>query len=88
MSSKNKNMTALEALELIFDHDSEIEEDVSEAGNSIEVNSESEDSDCEPKDGNASHISPSKTFTSKYCEIQLSSSPSKHQGKLCAENVK
>ena len=62
MSSRNKKVTALEALELIFDHDSEIEEVVSEYEDSIEANSEFDDSDYETNDENAIYITPSKTF--------------------------
>jgi len=50
MSSRKKKVTALEALELIFVHDSEIEEDVSQDEDGIEVNSESDDSDYETND--------------------------------------
>ncbi|XP_027874871.1 piggyBac transposable element-derived protein 4-like [Xiphophorus couchianus] len=87
MSSRKKKMTALEALELLVDHDSEIEEEVSEAEDSIEVNSESDDSDYEAIDENDVHVSRSKTFMSKNGEIQWSSSPTKHLGKQCAENI-
>lgn len=56
-------MTALEALELIFDHDSEIDEDVSEDEDHLGVNFESGDSDYEPNEETVTHIPPSKTFT-------------------------
>lgn len=74
-------MTAQEAMGLLFDCDSEIEEDVSEAEDSIKVDSES-DSSYEPNGEIANHISPSKTFMPKNCEMQFSS-PSKQHGKLC-----
>lgn len=63
VSSRGKKMTALEALELIFDHDSEIDEDVSEDEDHLGVNFESGDSDYEPNEETVTHIPPSKTFT-------------------------
>ncbi|XP_028681576.2 piggyBac transposable element-derived protein 4-like [Erpetoichthys calabaricus] len=87
MSSRSKQVTALEALGLIFDHDSKIEEDVSEDEDHLEVNSESNDSDYEPYEETANNIPPSKTFTSKNGEIQWSSSPNIRQAKLSAENI-
>ena len=82
MSSRSKKLTALEALKLIFDNDSEIEEEVSEDEDHIEVNSESDDSDNELNEETDIHIPPSKTYTSKSGQIQWSSSPNVHQAKL------
>lgn len=45
MSSRSKLVRAPVALELIFDYDSEIQEDVSEYEEHLKVNSESDDSD-------------------------------------------
>ncbi len=87
MSSRSKMMTVQKALEVIFDHDSEIEEDVSEDEDYLELNSDSNDSDFEPDEGIAIPIPPSKTFMSKNGEIQWSSSPNMRQAKLSAENI-
>lgn len=70
MSSINKQMTAHKALELIFDHNNEIKEDVSEDEDHLEANSVSDDSDYEPNEEASIHIPPSKAFTSKNGEIQ------------------
>ncbi|XP_029907418.1 piggyBac transposable element-derived protein 4-like [Myripristis murdjan] len=80
-------MTVQEALEVIIDHDSEIEEDVSEDEDHLEINSDSNDSDFEPDVGIAIPIPPSETYMSKNGEIQWSSSPNKRQAKLSAENI-
>ena len=74
MSSRSKRMTVQEALEVIIDHDSEMEEDVSEDEDHLELNSDSNDSDFEPDEGIAIPIPPSKTFMSKNGEIQLTMS--------------
>ena len=87
MSSRSKMMTHQRALEFIFDHDSEIEEDVSEDEDHLELNSDSNDSDFEPDEGIAIPIPPSKTFTLKNGKIQWSSSPNMRQAKLSAENI-
>ena len=76
MSSRNRKVTSLEALELILDHEDK-EEDVSEDGDSTEVSSESDDSDYEPNDENAIHSPPNKTFPTKNGEIQWSLSPNR-----------
>ena len=78
-------MTVQEARDFITDHDSEIEEDVSE--DDLELNSDSNESDFEPDEGIAIPIPPSKTFMSKHGEIQWSSSPNMSQAKLSAENI-
>lgn len=41
-------MAALEALELILEHDSEVEDNMSETEDHAEINSASDDSDYEP----------------------------------------
>ncbi|XP_076608401.1 LOW QUALITY PROTEIN: uncharacterized protein LOC143333911 [Chaetodon auriga] len=87
MCSRSKNITVQEALEVILDRDSEIEEDVSEDEDYLELNSDSNDSDFEPDEGNTIPIPPSKTFMSKNGEIQWSSSPNMRQAKLSAENI-
>lgn len=80
-------MTSGEALELIFDHDSEIEEDVSKDEDHVDVNSKSDDCDYEPNEEAAIHIPPRKAFASKNGEIQWSSSPNMTEAKLSAENI-
>ena len=87
MSSRSKWMTVQEARAFITDHDSEIEEDVSEDKDDLEPNSDSNESDFEPDEGIAIPIPPSKTFMSKHGEIQWSSSPNMRQAKLSAENI-
>ena len=87
MSSRSKWMTVQEARAFITDHDSEIEEDVSEDEDDLELNSDSNESDFEPDEGIAIPIPPSKTFMSKHGEIQWSSSPNMSQAKLSAENI-
>ncbi|CAL8339127.1 unnamed protein product [Arctogadus glacialis] len=46
MSSRSKWMTVQEARDFITDHDSEIEEEVSEDEDDLELNSDSNRSDC------------------------------------------
>ena len=87
MSSRSKWLTVQEARDFITDHDSEIEEDVSEDEDDLELNSDSNESDFEPDEGIAIPIPPSKTFMSKHGEIQWSSSPNMSQAKLSAENI-
>ena len=77
MSSRSKRLTALEARELISDHDNEIEENVSEDEDHLKVNSESDESDYEPNEETVIYIPLSKTFTSINGEIQWSSSSNK-----------
>ncbi|XP_060786554.1 piggyBac transposable element-derived protein 3-like [Neoarius graeffei] len=80
-------MTDLEALKLILDHDSEVEENISEDEDHVDVNSESDDSDSEPCKETTMNISQRKTFTSKNGEIQWFSSPNPHQQKRSVENI-
>lgn len=73
MSSRSKKFTA-QALEIIFNADSDMEEDVSEDEDNIELNSKSNDSDFEPEEGIDVPVPPSQTFISKNDEIKWSSS--------------
>ena len=87
MSSRNRWMTVQQARDFVIDHDSEIEEEVSEDEDDLELNSDSNDSDFEPDEGIAIPIPPSKTFMSKNSEIQWSSSPNIRQTRMSAENI-
>lgn len=87
MSSRSKRFTVQEALEIIFDRDSEVEEDVSEDEDHSELNSDSHDSDSESDEEIAIPLPPSQTFMSKNGEMQWSSSPNMCQAKLSAENI-
>ena len=80
-------MTVQQARDFVIDHDSEIEEEVSEDEDDLELNSDSNDSDFEPDEGIAIPIPPSKTFMSKNGEIQWSSSPNIRQTRMSAENI-
>ena len=59
-------MTVQEARDFITNHDSEIEEDVSEDEDDLELNSDSNEYDFVPDEGIAIPIPPSKTFMPKH----------------------
>lgn len=67
ISSRSKQLTALEALELNCDYRGRdlSEENTSEVESYLEVNSESDDFDYEPNEETAIHIPQSKTIASK-----------------------
>lgn len=72
---------------MIFDADSEIEDDASEDEDNVQQNSESDDSDVEQDEEIAFPVPPNQTFMSKNGEIKWSSSPNTRQAKLSAENI-
>ncbi|XP_033943723.1 piggyBac transposable element-derived protein 4-like [Pseudochaenichthys georgianus] len=88
MSNASEERTALGYMEYILeeDHDSEIEENVSEDEDYLEVNDEDEDSDYDQSDEEID-IRPDETFMSKNGKIQWSSSPNGRQATLSAANI-
>ncbi|XP_034065557.1 piggyBac transposable element-derived protein 4-like [Gymnodraco acuticeps] len=86
MSNASEERTALGYMEYILeeDHDSEIEENVSEDEDYLEVNDEDYDYD---QSNEETDIRPDATFMSKNCEIQWSSSPNGRQATLSAANI-
>lgn len=84
LTVKMSRSMAMAALEFILDHDSEVEEDVSEAEDHVEVNSASDDSDYEPDQEITIPAPPTKTLMSKNEEIQWSSTPKCASGKTAS----